>query len=88
MRHNGVDIDKTQCFFLSPHVTMPVQSSARKTSAKSQSDLTGDILTKPPRTAKTITAFVGHRSEWNTTGAETPLEKYNETAHLLISRSM
>ena len=39
-------------------------------------------------TTKTITAFVDHTSEWNTTGTLTPVEKFTETASLLISHSM
>ena len=37
---------------------------------------------------KTITAFVDHPSEWNTTWTMTPMEKFTETASLLISHSM
>ena len=39
-------------------------------------------------TTKTITAFVDRLSEWNTTGIETPVEKFAETAGLIISYSM
>ena len=39
-------------------------------------------------TIKTITAFVDHLSEWNTTGTVTPLEKSTETVSLIISHSM
>ena len=39
-------------------------------------------------TTKTITAFVGHLSEWNTTGNVTPVEKFIETASLTISLSI
>ena len=37
-------------------------------------------------TTKTITAFVDHPSEWNTTGTVTPLSIFTETASLLISQ--
>ena len=37
---------------------------------------------------RTITAFVDHVSEWNTTGTVTPLEKFTETASLIIFHSM
>ena len=57
-------------------------------SAKLQAVLTDDLLTIPPRTTKTITAFVDHTSEWNTTGTVTPLEKFTESSSLLISHSM
>ena len=39
-------------------------------------------------TTKTITAFVDHRSERNTTGTGIPLEKLTETTSLLISLAM
>ena len=39
-------------------------------------------------TTKTITAFVDHLSEWNTTGTVTPVEKFTETASLVLSHSM
>ena len=39
-------------------------------------------------TTKTITAFVDHSSEWNTTGTVTPVEKFTEAASLIISHSM
>ena len=42
----------------------------------------------PPTATKTITAFVDHPSKWNTTGTVTTLEKFTETANLLISPSM
>ena len=45
-------------------------------------------LTIPPVTTKTVTAFIDHPSKWNTTGTVTPLEKFTETASLLISHSM
>ena len=45
-------------------------------------------LTIPPATTKTVTAFIDHPSKWKTTGTVTPLEKFTETASLLISHSM
>ena len=39
-------------------------------------------------TTKTITAFVDNLSEWITTGTVTPVEKFTETAGLIISHSM
>ena len=47
-----------------------------------------DFLTIPPATTKTVTAFIDHPSKWKTTGTVTPLEKFTETASLLISHSM
>ena len=67
---------------------MQVKSAASKTIAKTQSVFTGDTLTKPPKTTKTISYFVDHPSEWNTTGTVTPTEKVSETSNLLISHSM
>ena len=57
-------------------------------SAKPQAVLINDALTKSPRTTTTITAFVDHPSECNTTGTVTPLEKLTETTSLLICHSM
>ena len=45
-------------------------------------------LTIPPATTKTVTAYIDHPSKWSTTGTVTPLEKFTETASLLISHSM
>ena len=42
----------------------------------------------PPKTTKTITTFVDHSAEWNTTGTVTPLENFTETASPLISCSI
>ena len=53
-----------------------------------QAVLTEDALTIPPRTTKTIRASCDHPSERNTTFTVTPLEKFTETASLLISHSM
>ena len=39
-------------------------------------------------TTKTITAFFDYSSEWNTTGTVTPVEKFTESASLIISHSM
>ena len=39
-------------------------------------------------TTKTITAFVDHVSEWNTTGTVTPVEKFTESASLIKTHSM
>ena len=39
-------------------------------------------------TIKTITAFVDHISEWNTTGTVSPVEIFTETASVIMSYSM
>ena len=56
--------------------------------AETQFFLSWDALTIPPRTTKTITAFVHRSSDWNTTGTVKPLEKFAETGSLLVSHSM
>ena len=81
MRHNSVVID-------SPHLTMPVKGASSQTSAKPQTILVHDSITIPQMTTKTITAFVDHLSEWNTTGTVTPVEKFPEAASLIISSSL
>ena len=47
-----------------------------------------DSITIPQMTTKTITAFVDHLSEWNTTGTVTPVGKFTETASLILSHSV
>ena len=88
MRHNSVVIDTTQGLVLFPHLTMQVKSASNRTSAKPQVVLTHDNITVPPRTTKTITAFVDHLSEWNTTGTATPVEKFTQTASFILSHSV
>ena len=67
---------------------MQVKSALSQTSAKLQVVLIHDSITIPQMTTKTITPFVDHVSEWNTTGTVTPVEKFTETASLIISHSM
>ena len=88
MRHNSVVIDTTHGLIHFPHLTMQGKSALSQTSVKPQSVLIHDNITIPQLTTKTITAFVDHTSEWNTTGTVTPVEKFTETASLLISQSM
>ena len=88
MRHNVVVIDTTRGLIHFPHLTMQVKSPLSQTSAKPQVVLIHDNITIPQMTTKTITAFVDHVSEWNTTGTVTPVEKFTETASLIISHSM
>ena len=87
MRHNSVVIDTTHGLIHFPHLTMQVKSALTQTSAKIQAVLIHDSITKPQHTTKTITAFVDHVSEWDTTGTVTPVEKFTETAILIISHS-
>ena len=87
MRHNSVVIDTTHGPIHFPHLTMQVKSALSQTSVKPQAVLIHDNITIPQMTTKTITAFVDHTSEWNTTGTVTPVEKFTETASLLISHS-
>ena len=88
MRNNSVAIDTTHGLIHFPHLTLQVKTASKETNPKPQPVITDDVLTIPPRTTKTITAFVYHPSKWNTTGTVTPLEKFTETATLLISHSM
>ena len=84
MRNNSVVIDTTHGLLLFPHLTMPFKTASSETTTEPQPVITDGALTIPPTTTKTITAFVDHPSKWNTTGTVTPLEKFTETANLLI----
>ena len=88
MRNNSVVIDTTHGLIHFPHLTMQVKTASSETTTKPQQVITDEALTIPPTTTKTITAFIDHPSKWNTTGTVTPLEKFTETASLLISHSM
>ena len=88
MRHNSVVIDTTHGLIHFPHLTKQVESALNQRSAKPQAVLIYDNITIPQLTTKTITAFVDHVSEWNTTGTVTPMEKFIETASLIISHLM
>ena len=74
MRHNSVVIDSTHGLIHFPHLTMQVKSAMSQTSAKPELVLIHDNIKKPQLTTKTITAFVDHLSEWNTTGTVTPVQ--------------
>ena len=67
---------------------MQVKTASSETTTKPQPVITVEALTIPPTTTKTITNFIDHPSKWNTTGTVTLLEKFTETASLLISHSM
>ena len=88
MRNNSVVIDTTYGLILFPHLTMQVKTASSETTTKPQPVITDEALTIPPTTTKTITDFIDHPSKWNRTGTVTPLEKFTETASLLISHSM
>ena len=88
MRNNSVVIDTTHCIKHFPHLTMQVKTASSETTTKPQPVITDDALTIPPTTTKIITAFFDHPSKWNTTGIVTLLEKFTETANLLICHSM
>ena len=87
MRNNSVVIDTTHGLIHFPHLTMQVKTTSSETTTKPQPLITDEALTIPPTTTITITAFIDHPSKWNTTGTVTPLEKFTETASLLISHS-
>ena len=88
MRNNSVVIDTTHGLINFPHLTMQVKTASSETTTKPQPVITDEALTIPPMTTKTITTFIDHPSKRNTTGTVTPLEKFTETANLLISHSM
>ena len=88
MRHNSVAIDTTHGLIHFPHLTMQVKSALTQTRAKPQAVLIHDSITISQQTTKTITAFVDHVSEWNTTGTLTPVEKFTEAANLILFHSM
>ena len=85
MRNNSVVIDTTHGLIHFPHLTMQVKTASSETTTKQQPVIMDADLTIPPATTKTVTAFIDHPSKWNTTGTVTPLEKFTETASLLIS---
>ena len=87
MRNNSAVIDTTHGLIHFPQLTMQVKTASSETTTKSQPVITDETLTIPPTTTKTITAFIDHSSKGNTTGTVTPLEKFTETASLLISHS-
>ena len=88
MRNNSVVVCMTHGLKHFPHLTMQVKTASSETTTKPQTVITDESLTIPPTTTKKITAFVEHPSKWNTTGTVTPLERFTETASLLISQSM
>ena len=88
MRNNSVVIDTTHGLIHFPHLTMQVKTASSETTTKPQRVITDEALTIPPTTTKTTTAFIGHPSNWTTTGTVTPLDKFTETASLLISHTM
>ena len=88
MGNNSVVIDTTHGLIHFPHLKMQVKTASSETITKPQPVITEDALTIPPKTTKTITAFVDHTSKWKTRGNVTPLEQITETASLLISHSM
>ena len=88
MRNNSVVIDTTHGLLHFPHLTMQVKTASSETTTKQQPIIMDADLTIPPATTKTVTDFIDHPSKWNTTGTVTPLEKFTETASLLISHSM
>ena len=88
MRNNSVVIDTTHGLIHFPHLTMQVKTASSETTTKPQPVITDEALTIPPTTTKTITAFINYPSKWSTTGTVTPLDKFTETASLLISLSI
>ena len=87
MRQNSVVIDTTHGLIHFPHLTMKVKRASSRTT-EPEAGLIHDSITVPPMTTKTITAFVDHLSEWNTTGTVTPVEKMTEAESLTTSHSI
>ena len=67
---------------------MQAKNAAIEASVKPQPIFVQDNTTIPPMATKTITAFVDHPSEWNTTGTVTAKGKITEAASLLISHTI
>ena len=88
MRNNSVVIVTTHGLIHFPHLTMQIITASSETTTKPQPVITNEDLTIRPTTTRTITAFVDHPSKRNITGTVTPLEKFTETASLLISHSL
>ena len=88
MRNNSVVIDTTHGLIHFPHLTMQVKTASSETTTKPQPVIMDEDLTLPPATTKTVTALIDLPSKWKTTGTVTPLEKFTETASLLISHSI
>ena len=87
MRNNSFVIDTTHGLIHFPYMAMQIKTTSSETTAKPQPFITDDALTIPPRTTETITPYVDHPSEWNTTGTVTLLEKFTKTASLLVPQS-
>ena len=88
MKNNSVVNDTTHGLIHFPHLTMQVKTTSSKTTNKPQPIITDEALIIPPTTTRTIRAFTDHPSKWRTRGIVTPLEKFTETASLLISYSL
>ena len=71
MRHNSVVIDTTHGGNHFPHMMMHAKKAAIETTVKPQPVFIQDNTTLPPKTTKTITAFVDHSSKWHTLGTVT-----------------
>ena len=84
----SVVIETTHSLLYFPHLTMQIKTASSEATTKPRPVITDDALTISPTTTKTITTFVDHPSKWITTGTVTPLEKFTDTASLLISHSM
>ena len=88
MKHKSVVIDTTHGIIHFSLLTKQVKSAASETSAKLQAVLIRNNKAVTPKTTITITSFVDHSSEWNTTDSVTPVKKFTEAASLLVSHSI
>ena len=88
MRNNSVVIDTTHGLITFLQLTMQVKTASSETTVINEPVITDDALMIPPTTTKLITAFVDRLPKRNPTGTVTVLEKFTETAGLLVSHSM
>ena len=88
MRHNSLVIDTTHALIPFRHLTMQATNAAIEGNDKPQLVFIQENKTVPLMTTKTIIAFVGHPSEWNTTGTLTPEGKFTDAASLQKSPSI
>ena len=87
MRHNSVVKDTAHGLIQFPHLTMQFKSASSGRSAKLQAVFFHGGITVPPVTTKTLTAFVEHLLDRNTTCTLTTVEKFTEAASLILSHS-
>ena len=83
--HGSEGTDTTHCLVLFTHAKKCVKTANGEISAKLQSVVSDNHTTIRMVIPKAITAFNDNRSEWNTTGPVTSVDKSTETTSLEIS---